>query len=175
MANQATDIELIRQVLHEDDARAFSVLMQRYSSQVYSSALRLMKDDDEAQEVTQLAFIQAYRKMDTWRGENFGAWVSIIANHIALRLLEKEKRRQTVPLDENTDLPTENYDEQKEQRIQSLEKAMAQLPEHDRLIIEEHYYNNVPLAEIAQRLGQTENNIKVRLFRIRERLKKMIG
>jgi len=175
MANNPTDIELIRQVLHEDNARAFSVLMKRYSSQVYSTALRLMKDDDEAQEVTQLAFIQAYRKMDTWRGENFGAWVSIIANHIGLRILEKEKRRQTEPLDENTNLPTEDYDEQKEERMQSLEKAVAQLPEQDRFIIEEHYYNNVPLAEIAQRLGQTENNIKVRLFRIRERLKKMMS
>ena len=174
MANNPTDIELIRQVLHDDNARAFSVLMQRYSSQVYSMALRLMKDDDEAQEVTQLAFIQAYRKMDTWRGENFGAWVSIIANHIALRLLEKEKRRQTEPLDENIDLPTEDYDEQKEKRISSLETAVAQLPEQDRLIIEEHYYNNVPLAEIALRLGQTENNIKVRLFRIRERLKEKL-
>ena len=174
MANNPTDIELIRQVLHDDNARAFSVLMQRYSSQVYSMALRLMKDDDEAQEVTQLAFIQAYRKMDTWRGENFGAWVSIIANHIALRLLEKEKRRQTEPLDENTDLPTEDYDEQKEERISSLETAVAQLPEQDRLIIEEHYYNNVPLAEIALQLGQTENNIKVRLFRIRERLKEKL-
>ncbi len=171
MANNPTDIELIRQVLHYDNARAFSVLMQRYSSQVYSSALRLIKDNDEAQEVAQLAFIQAYRKMDTWRGENFGAWVSIIANHIALRLLEKEKRRQTEPLDENTDLPTENYDEQKEERVQSLEKAVAQLPEQDRLIIKEHYYNNVPLAELAHRLNQTENNIKVRLFRIREKLK----
>lgn len=174
MANNPTDIELIRQVLHDDNARAFSVLMQRYSSQVYSMTLRLMKDDDEAQEVTQLAFIQAYRKMDTWRGENFGAWVSIIANHIALRLLEKEKRRQTEPLDENTDLPTEDYDEQKEERISSLETAVTQLPEQDRLIIEEHYYNNVPLAEIARRLNQTENSIKVRLFRIRERLKEKL-
>jgi RNA polymerase sigma-70 factor (ECF subfamily) len=137
-------------------------------------ALRLVKDDDEAQEVTQLAFIQAYRKMDTWRGENFGAWVSIIANHIALRLLEKEKRRQTETLDENTDLPTEDYDEQKEERIRSLETAVAQLPEQDRHIIEEHYYGNVPLAELARRLGQTENNIKVRLFRIRERLKEKL-
>lgn len=174
MTNNPTDIELIRQVLHDDNARAFSVLMQRYSSQVYSTALRLMKDEDAAAEVVQLAFIQAYRQLSSWRGENFGAWVSIIANHIALRLLEKEKRRQTVPLDENTDLPTENYDEQKEQRMQSLEKAVAQLPEQDRLIIEEHYYNNVPLAEIARRLGQTENNIKVRLFRIRERLKEKL-
>ncbi len=174
MANNSTDIELIRQVLHDDNARAFSVLMQRYSSQVYTSALRLMKDDDEAQEVTQLAFIQAYRKMDTWRGENFGAWVTIIANHIALRLLEKEKRRQTEPLDENIDLPTEDYDEQKEERIRSLETAVSQLPEQDRLIIEEHYYGNVPLAEIARRLNQTENSIKVRLFRIRERLKEKL-
>ena len=157
MANNSTDIELIRQVLHDDNARAFSVLMQRYSSQVYTSA--------------QLAFIQAYRKMDTWRGENFGAWVTIIANHIALRLLEKEKRRQTEPLDENIDLPTEDYDEQKEERIRSLETAVSQLPEQDRLIIEEHYYGNVPLAEIAHRLNQTENSIKVRLFRIREKLK----
>ena len=97
--------------------------------------------------------------------------VTIIANHIALRLLEKEKRRQTEPLDENIDLPTEDYDEQKEERIRSLETAVSQLPEQDRLIIEEHYYGNVPLAEIAHRLNQTENSIKVRLFRIREKLK----
>lgn len=175
MRDNLSDIELIRQVLHEDNARAFSILMQRYSSQVYSAAMRLMKDDDEAQEVTQQAFIQAYRQLSSWRGENFGAWVSIIANHIGLRILEKEKRRQQVPLDENTDLPDEPYDERKEERIRSLEQAVATLPEQDRYIIEEHYYGNVPLAEIARKLGQTENNIKVRMFRIRERLKKMIG
>ena len=175
MRDNLSDIELIRQVLHEDNARAFSILMQRYSSQVYSAAMRLMKDDDEAQEVTQQAFIQAYRQLSSWRGKNFGAWVSIIANHIGLRMLEKEKRRQQVPLDENTDLPDEPYDERKEERIRSLEQAVAALPEQDRYIIEEHYYGNVPLAEIARKLGQTENNIKVRMFRIRERLKKMIG
>ena len=46
MAQHPTDIELIRQVLHEDNARAFSALMQRYTSQVYGVALRLMKDED---------------------------------------------------------------------------------------------------------------------------------
>ena len=176
MSNKPTDIELIRQVLHDDNARAFSALMQRYTSQVYGSALRLMRDEDAAAEVTQMAFIQAYRQLNTWRGDNFGAWVSIIANHIGLRMLEKEKRRQEVPLDENTDAPDEPYDEQKEERIRSLEQAIADLPEQDRFIIEEHYYGGVPLADIARRLGQTENNIKVRLFRIREKLKvKMKG
>lgn len=174
MLFRPTDIELIREVLQDSNARAFETLMKRYTSQVYGASMRLMKDEDNAQEVTQMAFIQAYKQLDSWRGENFGAWVTIIANHIALRMLEKEKRRQTEPLDENVDTPDENYDEQKEQQLQALEAALAQLPEADRQIIQWHYYENIPLQTVAQRLGQTENNVKVRLFRIRERLKKKI-
>ena len=171
MAFRPTDIELIREVLLGSNARAFETLMKRYTSQVFGASLRLMKDEDNAQEVTQMAFIQAYRQLDSWRGENFGAWVTIISNHIALRMLEKEKRRQTEQLDDNADAPDETYDEQKEQRLQSLETAVAELPEADRQIIQWHYYEDIPLQTIAQRLGQTENNIKVRIFRIRERLK----
>lgn len=174
MAFSPTDIELIREVLHESDPHAFKTLMTRYTSHVYNSALRLMKDEDDAQEVTQMAFIQAYRQLDSWRGENFGAWVTIIANHIALRMLEKEKRRQMEPLDENTDPPNEEYDEQRELQLQSLEKAITQLPEIDRQIIQWHYYEDIPLQTIAQRLRQTENNIKVRMYRIRERIKKQM-
>lgn len=174
MAFRPTDIELIREVLQGSNARAFETLMKRYTSQVYGAALRLVKDEENAQEVTQMAFIQAYRQLDSWRGENFGAWVTIIANHIALRMLEKEKRRQMEPLDENTDPPNEEYDEQRELQLQSLEKAITQLPEIDRQIIQWHYYEGVPLQTIAQRVGQTENNIKVRIFRIRERLKMKI-
>ena len=174
MAFFPTDIELIREVLQGSNARAFETLMKRYTSQVYGAALRLVKDEENAQEVTQMAFIQAYRQLDSWRGENFGAWVTIIANHIALRMLEKEKRRQTDPLDENIDPPNEEYDEQRELQLQALEKAITQLSEAERQIIQWHYYEGVPLQTIAQRVGQTENNIKVRMCRIRERLKKVL-
>ena len=174
MAFRPTDIELIREVLHDSNARAFETLMKRYTSQVYGAALRLMKDDENAQEVTQMAFIQAFRQLDNWRGENFGVWVTIIANHIALRLMEKEKRRQTDPLDENIDPPNEEYNEQRELQLQALENAITRLPEDERQIIQWHYYEGVTLQTIAQRLGQTENNIKVRIFRIRERLKRRI-
>ncbi len=184
MLLHSTDIELIREVLQDGNARAFETLMKRYTSAVYGAALRLMKDDENAQEVTQMAFIQAYRHLDSWRGENFGAWVTIIANHIALRMLEKEKRRRIrsgasqpfgteISIEElPEDPPDESYDEQKEQQLQAMEAAIAQLPEADRQLIQWHYYESIPLATIAQRLGQTENNIKVRMFRIRERIKK---
>ena len=174
MAFRPTDIELIREVLQGSNARAFETLMKRYTSQVYGAALRLVKDEENAQEVTQMAFIQAYRQLDSWRGENFGVWMTIIANHIALRMLEKEKRRQMEPLDENTNPPNEEYDEQRELQLQSLEKAITQLPEIDRQIIQWHYYDDIPLQTIAQRVGQTENNIKVRMYRIRERIKKQM-
>lgn len=172
---QKKDIELIREVLDNDNGRAFEALMKRYTAQVYGVALTIMKDEDNAKEVVQMAFIQAYRQLDSWRGENFGAWVTIIAKHIALRLLEKEKRRQTEPIDENTDEQAEEYDEQREQRLQNLEQAIEQLPEQDRKIIQWHYYRKIPLKDIAERLNQTENNIKVRVFRIRDKLKKLIS
>lgn len=175
MFGKPTDIELIRRVLHEDDSRAFGILMGRYSSQVYGAALRLMRDEDEAAEVVQLAFIQAYKQLESWRGESFGAWVTIIANHIGLRLLEKARRRNAETLDENMETPAEQYDEAHEQRLQSLENAVAQLPEQDRQIIQWHYYENLSLQIIAERLGLTENTAKVRLFRIRERLKKKMS
>ena len=169
-----SDIELIRQVLHENSSRAFDTLMRRHSSQVYSKALQVFKDEEYAAEVTQMAFIHAYKQLDSWHGENFGSWVTIIANHLGLRLLEKEKRRQKVPLDENVDLPDETYDEKREQCLQNLEQAISCLPEQDQRIIQWHYYEGLPLQTIADRLRQTENNIKVRIFRIRERLKKKI-
>ena len=180
--NKTSDIELIRQVLHENSSRAFESLMQRYSSQVYRAALRLMRDEDNAAEIVQMAFIQAYKQLDSWRGENFGAWVTIIANHMGLRILEKEKKmvRTDVQNDdvqctkELPDIEDEKYDEEHEARLQSLEEAVSRLPEGDRQIIQWHYYDNIPLANIAERLGQTENNVKVRMFRIRERIKKMI-
>lgn len=174
MKDLSTDIELIRRVLHENESRAFGELMQRYTSQVYGTVLHLLSDEDDAAEVTQMAFIQAYKQLDSCRGVNFGGWVTIIANHLALRQLEKQKRRAEVRLDENVDTNDEGYDEEREQQLQSLEKAVSQLPEADRQIVQWHYYEDVPLQTIAGRVGQTENNIKVRLFRIREKLKKMM-
>ena len=121
MNDNLSDIELIRQVLRENNSRAFEILMQRYSLQVYRATMRLMHNEEDAQEVTQMAFIQAYKQLASWQGGNFGAWVTVIANHIGLRLLEKEKRRGEVRFDDaqcTTDVADETYNEQREQQLQ---------------------------------------------------------
>ena len=123
MNDNLSDIELIRQVLRENNPRAFEILMQRYSLQVYSAAMRLMHKEEDAQEVTQMAFIQAYKQLASWQGGNFGAWVTVIANHIGLGLLEKDKRRREVRFDDvqsTTDVADETYNEQREQQLQTV-------------------------------------------------------
>ncbi|MDY6372791.1 MAG: sigma-70 family RNA polymerase sigma factor [Bacteroidales bacterium] len=174
MQSELNDIELIRSVLLDNNTAAYGKLMNRYTIQVYNAAIRLVNDEDEASDVTQQAFIQAYRQLDSWRGGSFGAWVVIIANHIALRMLEKEKRRPTVPLDDNTDTPDDTYDERKEKRLQTMETAIERLPDEERRIIKWHYYEKISLKDISTRLGHSESNIKVRIFRIREKLKTII-
>lgn len=171
MEPKHTDIELIGRVVQSGDTSALGTLMKRYTSQVYRAAVRMVADDAKAADVTQLAFIQAYRQIDSWRGGDFGVWVTVIANHIALRMLEKEKRRPTVSIDGETDMPDDIYDERKEQRLQTLENAIDKLEEKDRLIIKWHYYEKLSLKEISVRLNQTEGAVKVRIHRIREKLK----
>lgn len=127
MNDNLSDIELILQVLRENNPRAFEILMQRYSLQVYSAAMRLMHNEEDAQEVTQMAFIQAYKQLASWQGGNFGAWVTVIANHIGLRLLEKEKRRGEVRFDDaqcTTDVADETYNVQREQQLQIVYIAL---------------------------------------------------
>ena len=174
MQGEYTDIELIYKVLHNSEADAFGTLMKRYSTQVYNAVIRIVLDEDKAADVTQLAFIQAYRQLNSWRGGNFGGWVTVIANHIAIRMLEKEKRRPTVPLEEDIEKPDETYDERKEKCIQTMETAIANLAAEDRQIITWHYYEKLTLKEISVRLKQTEGNIKMRIHRIREKLKTAI-
>ena len=71
MQSEFNDIELIRSVLLDNNTAAYGKLMNRYTIQVYNAAIRLVNDEDEASDVTQQAFIQAYRQLDSWRGGNY--------------------------------------------------------------------------------------------------------
>lgn len=173
--SQPSDIELVRNLLDGGDTRSFEILLTRYSPRVYSLALSLVHDDYMAQEVTQLTFIKAYHHIDAWRGNNFLSWLFVIANHTALDMLEAEKRYPRAPLDA-AEVPSEDsYDEEQERLLQCLERALQRLSDRDRSVVELHYFQQVPLKDVARRLGLSEINIKVRLHRIRKLLKQMIN
>lgn len=172
MANDYIDISLIERILHHDDTKAFEQLLMRHRTTVWNTALAITHDTDLAAEVLQETFIKLWKRLDTWRGENIKAWITIIANHTAIDLMEKEKRRKQEPLNQYDSIEETNDQQEKEEQLLQLEKAIQTLSEQDQQIIDLFYRQKIPLKQIAQLLQQTPNNIAVKLHHIRERLKK---
>ena len=175
-----SDKELVIQVTQHGNHKAFADIVHRYSGMVFSKALGIMHNEQDAAEVTQQSFIRAYENLDTWRGTELGPWLASIAVHSALKLLDKERRHSTSSFDELSGnalsrLSAENtYSEDHEARLQQMETAIAALPNADQQLLRLHYYEHCRTADIARQTGLSQSNVLVKLHRIRERLRKSL-
>ncbi len=176
-----TDRELAYQVTQCGNQKAFAQIVHRYSGMVFSKALGVMHTEEGAAEVTQQTFVRAYENLDTWRGTAWRPWITAIAAHTALKLLDKERRRRASSLDDLPDrvlsgIPAESsYSEEHEARLQQMETAIASLPESDQQLLRLHYYEQYKTEDIARRTGLSQSNVLVKLHRIRERLRKLMN
>lgn len=176
-----TDRELAYQVTQHGNQKAFAEIVHRYSGMVFSKAMGVMHSDEGAADVTQQTFVRVYTNLDTWRGTELGPWITAIAAHTALKLLDKERRRRTNSLDELPNnmmggIPAESfYSPEHEARLQQMEAAIATLPESDQQLLRLHYYEDCKTADIARRIGLSQSNVLVKLHRIRERLKTLMN
>ncbi len=169
------DKELVREVLDSGRTKSFAIVVKRYSGMLYSKSLGVVHSKELAAEVVQQTFIKAYANLDSWRGDQLGPWLSMIAMHTALNLLDKERRRRTLSIDDQpcaTETTTEDYSPEHEQRLQQMESAIGRLPETDQMLIRLHYYEHKKTDEIANKMKLTQSNVLVKLHRIRERLRK---
>lgn len=171
------DKTLVDNILRIGDTRSFAEIVHRYSGMVFSKSLGVVHDEELAAEVMQETFVKAYDRLDTWRGEHLGPWLVTIALHTAINLLDKERRRHALSLDDVREVEcgtSEPYSPQREEQLQRMERAMEQLSDSDRQLLDLHYYQQLKTDAIALRLGITQSNVLVRLHRIRERLKKLM-
>ena len=174
-----TDREIIQQFIKGNHS-AFAEIVHRYSGMVFSKALGVMHTEEGAAEVTQQTFVRAYENIDSWHGTDLSPWLSAIAVHTALKLLDKERRRRTSSLDalpnsvygNITTEPT--YSEEHETHLQQMETAISSLSEQDQELLHLHYYEQMKTADIACRFGLSQSNVLVKLHRIRERLKAIL-
>ncbi|MBO4906832.1 MAG: RNA polymerase sigma factor [Bacteroidaceae bacterium] len=171
-----TDRELTQQVIIGSHS-AFAEIVRRYSGMVFSKAIGVTRSEEGAAEVTQQTFVRAYESIDSWRGTELGPWLSAIAVHTALKLLDKERRRHTSPIDELkpnilSNLSTDtSYSDEHEVALQQMEAAISELSEQDQQLLHLHYYELKKTDDIARITGLSQSNVLVRLHRIRERLK----
>ena len=166
------DRELVREIIEEGHAELFAEVVKRYSGIVYSKALGIVRQADLAAEVTQTTFVKAYEQLRYWRGQQMGPWLVTIAMHTALHLLEKERVRRAQPVDNIADDIPDRFDNEREEMIQRMESAIRRLPDGEQELINLHYYQHQMTADIARITGLSQQNVLVRLHRIREKLRK---
>lgn len=165
-----TDMELVQRVA-EGDTEAFCRIVERYSEPLYNLTLRIVRDPAQAEDVVQETFIRAYEHLDGFRGaSSLSTWLYRIACN---RALGECRRRRGERLDERMkSLPgeaeTPRYDDE---TVARMRRALDLLAPDERALVALFYEEELSVAEIARIAGLTENNVKVKLHRIRRRIR----
>ena len=159
------------------DTNAFTALVDRYKDLVYTLTLRMLKNREEAEEVSQDTFVKAYKSINRFKGDSkFSTWIYRIAYNTSLDRLKKNRKHfNDVTIDEFTEHQVKTIDNalsqlENEERNQAIQKCLAQLPRDDAFMLTLYYFEDQSLDEIAKVIGLTPNNVKVKLFRSRKKL-----
>lgn len=176
------DPEVVR-ACQRGEAGALDALVRATYADVYALAFRLVRDRDEAADVTQEVFMRVMRSVVGFRGESaFGTWLHRVTVNTALTSLRKKSRRALpgreafgLPGDESVGVvDSDAGPEERAERAELLaraEAAVAALPESSRTIVVLRDVEGLSTAEVAAATGLSETAVKVRLFRARERLR----
>lgn len=174
------DAQLIRSVLSGDDA-AFSTLVQKYQKTIHALAWQKIGDFHHAEEITQDTFLQAYRKLATFREPDlFARWLCVIANRLCIDWLRKQKPTMQSLDDTRMDIVektsyTRYIAEQREAKsiedyCEIVDTLLQKLPERERVVVTLYYLDEMTTREIGRFLGVSVNTIQSWLHRARKRL-----
>lgn len=172
------DENLIMATLDGDD-EAFATLVTRYKRRVFRLAARFAGDSDEMEDICQEVFIKAYENLKGYRGDApFEHWLTRIAVRTCYDTLRKNRnRRKHTPLD---DLTYELRDQTLEAQLAARQAheliswALAGLRPDERLVITLLELEEKSVREVAELSGWSEANVKVRAYRARQALKKIL-
>ena len=167
----------------QGDAAAFEVLYNLHKRRVYSLCLRMTTNTAEAEDLTQEAFLQLFRKIGTFRGESaFSTWLHRMAVNVVLMQLRK-KGLQVVPLDDENEgeeeTPKKDYGAQDSVLAGSLDRlqlknAIDRLPPGYRSIFVLHDVEGFEHNEIAEMVGCSIGNSKSQLHKARMKLRELL-
>ncbi|MBW3589506.1 MAG: RNA polymerase sigma factor [Actinobacteria bacterium] len=165
------------------EPQGFEELIRLTHKDVYSLALRLTGNPDDAAEVSQETYMKLLRVIRSFRGDSkFSTWLYRVTSNVAISMLRKRSRHdRNVSLDAESwgDLPapeTADPELRVEGRLlkDRLDTALMGLPEGYRAVVVMKDIYGLSLAEAGKQLGITEGAAKVRLFRARQRLKEVL-
>jgi RNA polymerase sigma-70 factor, ECF subfamily len=189
-SKDAADSVLVGAIAQGDHA-AFETLMRRYNGKLFRIARSIVKDDSDAEDVLQDAYMDAYRHIDDFRGDSqVATWLTRIVINQALMRLRKEKRRSViVPFrepgsgeaeraevdvaDRTTESPSSRLLRGEIRRI--LERRIDELPLSFRTVFIMREVEDMSVEETAEALGIAAATVRSRLFRARALLRESLA
>ena len=156
------------------DMRACEKIYRMYQTMAFSVALRVCNNRELAQDVTQEAFINAFKRIKQYRGDSpFWGWLRrVVVNH-AISALRKLPRHDAIELEDY--MCPGNGDQESLGQCMDLEQALRQLNNEDRAVVWLHDVEGYKHREIARLVGKTESYSKTRLNRARAKLRALIA
>lgn len=141
---------------------------------MYSVSLRIINDDMEAEDVMQEAFLSAFKKIGTYKGEvSFGAWLKKIVVNRSLDYL-KRRKVQFEEINERTTQIKDYQMETKEVDVQTIKKAIQALPDGYRVVLSLYLLEGYDHDEISQILGISNSSSRTQLLRAKNKLKTIL-
>ena len=172
-----TNDQILINEIVEGDTHAFALLVDRYKDLVFTLALRMLKNREEAEEVAQDTFIKTYKSLEKFKGDSkFSTWIYRVAYNTSLDRIKKNKKHfNEVEINEFTAHQVITIDnaldrlETKEQE-EVIQRCIALLPSEESFLLTLYYFDDLSLDDISKIVGITANSIKVKLFRSRKKL-----
>jgi RNA polymerase sigma-70 factor (ECF subfamily) len=178
--SRADDASLVRELQRTGDDELFRILVQRHKRRVFRVAAAVLGPgrEAEAEDLTQEAFLLAFRKLGSFRGDSaFSTWLLRVTRNLAIdRRRRADLRQPHVSEDELATLPAVGAGTNPEERAAASEqrervlRQLALLPEPQRTAVYLHYWLDSPVAEMAELLELKPETVKSHLHRARQRL-----
>ena len=176
-----SDEEVVARVI-EGQTALYEVLMRRYNERVYRAARSIVKDEDEAEDVMQQAYVNAYAHLRQFDGRaKFSTWLTKIAIHEALARARKRGRYESVDFEEESGAVEHQSAPDPEHRAFAgelrslLESAIDELPEGLREVFMLRDVDGLSTADTAACLAVSEDVVKTRLSRGRAALRRLLA
>jgi RNA polymerase sigma factor (sigma-70 family) len=167
-------IDLVRQCL-EGRSGAHKALYDLYSRQMFSVAIRFLKDREEAEDVLQESFSDAFKNLSSFRGESsFGSWLKRIIVNKCLNRIKKRKLAYTEMADTDIEDEQEVDSSYPNLSVAQIQKCMASLADGFRIVLTLYLFEGFTHKEIASELNISVGTSKSQYMRAKLKLKELI-
>ena len=174
------DIYYIEQVL-EGKINAFSYIVDQHKNKAFNLAFRICGNHEEAEELAQDSFLKAYRALRSFKMKSsFATWFYRIVYNTTISHVRLKRKGvlslEDFPADATDFIGTNTSEEEaeKEYRNSLVNFALQKITEEERGLISLYYYEEMSTDEIADVTGISKSNIKVKLFRARQKMQEII-